>query len=374
LEANDSKSQRKERFFMQETQKLEPLVIADTSAITEQEWKEIRRQGIGGSEAASVLGISPFTTARDLYYTKLGIPHEEPDESSWVQFEIGHLLENLVARIFHQKTGFPIFPANKMYKHSVHGFMSANLDYLTEDRDGPAVLEIKTTNYYAKDNWWQDGKEIVPAYYEAQGRHYMSVMDINRVYFCCLYGNSFNDVIIRQIDRDMDYEAELVFHEQNFWNNHILAQIPPPYTENGDLVLESVKRHYAYANPGTPEILLNQDHAAPLAHYLELQQAKTELDRRARAIDNRMKQIKGNLMDELGKGCLATCNLGDTSYTITCKPSPRTNINKDNLLLLKMQHPEIYEQFVTVSENRQFKVKSVALENVTESIDERMAA
>lgn len=84
--------------------------------------------------------------------------------------------------------------------------MPADLDYLVELPDGStAILEIKTTNYNAKDKWWYNGEEIVPVYYEAQGRHYMAVMGIDRVYFCCLYGNNEEEVIIRHIDRDVSY-------------------------------------------------------------------------------------------------------------------------------------------------------------------------
>lgn len=76
--------------------------------------------------------------------------------------------------------------------------MLADLDYLVEmPGGGTAILEIKTTNYNARDNWWYNGQEIVPVYYESQGGHYMSVMDIDRVYFCCLYGNTEDETIIR---------------------------------------------------------------------------------------------------------------------------------------------------------------------------------
>lgn len=51
----------------------EPLVLVDTSALTEEQWLDYRRLGIGGSDAAAVLGISPFRTARDLYYDKLNM-------------------------------------------------------------------------------------------------------------------------------------------------------------------------------------------------------------------------------------------------------------------------------------------------------------
>lgn len=111
--------------------------------------------------------------------------------------------------------------------------MLADVDRLVTMADGKtAILECKTTNYNARDKWEYDGKPIVPQYYEAQGRHYMAVMNLDRVYYCCLYGNSEDDVIIRSIDRDPDYEAELIALEENFWTNHVQAKTPPPYIED----------------------------------------------------------------------------------------------------------------------------------------------
>ena len=51
----------------------QPLVLVETSELPREEWLAYRRRGIGGSDAAAVLGISPFMTGRDLYYDKLGI-------------------------------------------------------------------------------------------------------------------------------------------------------------------------------------------------------------------------------------------------------------------------------------------------------------
>ena len=103
-----------------------------------------------------------------------------------------------------------------------------------------AILEIKTTNYNARENWWYNGEEIVPVYYESQGRHYMSVMNLDRVYFCCLYGNNEDEVIIRHLDRDYAYESELIALEDTFWNDNVQKQCPPDYTESGDLILQSL--------------------------------------------------------------------------------------------------------------------------------------
>ena len=49
----------------------QPLVLVETSELPREEWLAYRRRGIGGSDAAAVLGISPFMTGRDLYYRSL---------------------------------------------------------------------------------------------------------------------------------------------------------------------------------------------------------------------------------------------------------------------------------------------------------------
>ena len=244
----------------------EPIVIVDTTNITKEEWLNYRRSGLGGSDAAPAVGVSPFTTARDLYYDKLNIVPAIDDDDNWVQKEIGNLLEDLVARIFHKRTGYRVYQIKKMFRHPVHSFMIADVDYFVEMADGKtAILEIKTTNYNNR-NAWRDGKdEIIPFNYELQGRHYMAVMNLDRVYFCCLYGNNEGEVIHRHIDRDLQYESELIALEEDFWVNHVLAKKPPPYTENGDLVLESVRRHHGSADPDAPEITLG---AVPDSHWI----------------------------------------------------------------------------------------------------------
>lgn len=72
------------------TSTYEPLVLVDTADLPEEEWLEYRRRGIGGCDAAAILGVSPFATARDLYYDKLKVVSYEDGESNWVQKKVGH--------------------------------------------------------------------------------------------------------------------------------------------------------------------------------------------------------------------------------------------------------------------------------------------
>ncbi len=341
-----------------------PGVLVETKDLPEKQWLEWRRKGIGGSDASIVLGISPFATARDLYFDKLGVVSYKDDNSNWVALQIGHLLEDLVAEIFHKKTGFPIYQIKKMFYHPLYPYMLADVDYFVTLPSGEtAILEIKTTNYNGKDAWWMDGKETVPVNYEAQGRHYMAVTNLNHVFYCCLYGNSEDNVIIRHIERDAAYEEELTALEGIFWNENVLKKIPPPYTEDGDLVLQSVKHQVGMADPEAPAVELSLPLASCVVRFTELQAQKKLADAQSKKIEGEMKRLQGRIVEAMGKSCTAVCTTGGSSYTVTYNPSKKSGISKDNLIRLQAQHPDIYQDYVTVSENRRFYVKKSQEEN-----------
>ena len=67
----------------------------------------------------------------------------------------------------------------------------------------------------------------------------MSVVNLNVVYFACLYGNNEDEFIIRRMDRDLDSEADLIAEEENFWMENILKRTEPPYIEKPDLILRA---------------------------------------------------------------------------------------------------------------------------------------
>lgn len=69
-------------------------------------------------------------------------------------------------------------------------------------------------------------------------------------------------------------------------------------------------------------------------------------------------RLKGALIAEMGKSCKAICQQDGVNYTVTYNPVRKPNIDKDNLIRLKLDHPDIYEQYVTISEFRRFSVKA----------------
>ena len=133
----------------------EAEVLVETDGLTREEGLEYRKQDLGGSDCAAVMGQSPFRTKRDLYYDKLGIKAAvDETEGNWVALEVGHRLEDLVAEIFSKKTGLKVYPIRKMFRHPLYPFMLADVDFFIEFPDGHiGILECKTTNYNAQDKW-----------------------------------------------------------------------------------------------------------------------------------------------------------------------------------------------------------------------------
>ena len=332
----------------------QPLVLADTANLARPDWLTLRRRGLGGSDAAAVLSISPFRTARDLYYDKLGIVTAD-DQANWVALEVGNLLEPLVARIFEAKTGLKVYQRKCMFQHPLYPWMLADLDYLVDLPDGTtAIVEIKTTNYNAKDKWWYNGEEIVPVYYETQGRHYILLCKKNRPGIICLYGNNEDEAIVRHIDRDMAYEAELIALEHDFWHENVLAHVPPPYTEDGDLILESLRRSLGPSDADEPPVEFSKTQSDRIARYLELQEEKKRYDSDTKAVDAEMQRLKALIVADMGHSSTAICEDG---CTVSWKPVRKVGISKHDLERLKEVHPEIYAEYASVSESRRFNIK-----------------
>ena len=160
-----------------------PEKVVDISNLSREDWLEYRKKGIGGSDVAAIMGISPFATIRDLFYNKTGVQPviQEEEESNWVAKEVGHRLEDLVAEIFSKKTGLEVFPVRVMFRHPLYPFMLADVDFFVRMPDGTfAILECKTCNYNAKDKWADEG---IPAHYVLQVRHYLSVMNMQKALY-----------------------------------------------------------------------------------------------------------------------------------------------------------------------------------------------
>lgn len=338
----------------------EPQVFADTSKMSRQEWLQTRRYGIGGSEASIIMGVSPFATCRDLFFDKRGIKpvSMDPEETNWIAKEVGNRLEELVAVIFSKKTGLEVYPDKKMYQHPFFPFMKADVDFVIYFPDGrKGLLECKTTNYNCQFKWKDNA---VPVNYEWQCRHYMAVMNVDVVYIACLFGNNDSEYFIRKIERDLDIEQELINAEKKFWEEYVEAGVEPPYTEAPDLVLESLRKFTGPADKKLPPVSITGDVKGQLEKYLELAERKAVLDKEKREIEKEQKLLSIPFVEQLGQCCRASFTDGTEKYEVTYNPTNRRTVNKENIMKLENLYPDAYEDVVTESVSRTFKVKKEA--------------
>lgn len=102
-----------------------------------------------------------------------------PDKS--ITFQIGHLLEDVVAQIFAKKTGLSVYEDHWMYQHPFFPFLIADVDRFVTLPDGrKAILECKTAHYDMQFKW---ANGAVPRHYELPG----SPLHVGDEHRCCLH-------------------------------------------------------------------------------------------------------------------------------------------------------------------------------------------
>lgn len=189
-----------------------------------------RRAGIGGSDAAAILGISPFRTALEVWAEKRGLVESRVDTPA---MEWGRRLEVAVREKYQEATGRRVLPGQRE-QHPLHEWMFATLDGVSvAPGDERRVLECKTAR--APDGRWADlypGDEDrdcgdrVPDYYYAQVQHYLAVTGLERADVAVLF-RAAPEFRIYPILRNEEFIERLIAAEERFWRRYVLPGDPP---------------------------------------------------------------------------------------------------------------------------------------------------
>lgn len=195
-------------------------VLVSTKELDREEWLEQRRQGIGGSDAAKVLGVSRWGGPLSVYLEKKGlyIPDDPGEPAYW-----GTVLEDVVAREFEKRSGLRVQRQNKIFTHPDYPWMLANIDRrIVGQKKG---LECKTASNFMGDEW--EGDELPDAYY-IQIQHYMAVMGWEACWVACLIGGQ--RYVQKEVQRNPELINTIIEKEREFWEEHFLKDVPPPVT------------------------------------------------------------------------------------------------------------------------------------------------
>jgi putative phage-type endonuclease len=186
------------------------------------EWAALRERGIGASEIAAVVGLSPFESAFSLWHRKKGnLPGPDPANPL---FYWGHALEPLVAaRYAEGHRDVQVDPCGT-YGHSERTWQIANPDRLLWSVEhGPFVLEIKTTRY--GDNWGPHGGTDIPLHVRCQVMQQMDVLGVPFADVAVLIGG--NDYREYRIPFDETDAAALRSAGAEFWASLQTDDEPP---------------------------------------------------------------------------------------------------------------------------------------------------
>jgi putative phage-type endonuclease len=193
-----------------------------------------RRAGIGGSDVGAILGLSKFSSPVDVWLSKTG--RKPVDYESTLPQRFGMFGEAFVAQEYTAKTGLDVVRYNKQLVHSEHSFILGNVDRLVIPA-GKSIahhmgqirtdrgMEAKCVSAYAGGEWGDDESDDVPPFYLAQCAWYRILTGCTYWDLAALIGNHRFEVY--QFATDRDLEQMLVAVAVEFWNKHVLADVPP---------------------------------------------------------------------------------------------------------------------------------------------------
>lgn len=184
-----------------------------------EDFHALRRTGLGGSDAAAALGLSPWKRPLELYYEKLG-EAEPVEESDAMRF--GTLLEPIVRAEYIRRTGQNLVFGQPAQRSIEHPFMLAHLDgFRPDDR---RVVEFKTAR--SDEGWGEPETDDVPEPYLLQVMHYMIVTEAELADIAVLIGGS--DFRIYTVPRKPELCELMIEGERQFWDAVQRRDPPPP--------------------------------------------------------------------------------------------------------------------------------------------------
>lgn len=305
------------------------LITISTVGMSREEWLEIRRHGIGGSDASAIIGLNPYSSPYAVWAEKTGkLPPKEDNEA----MRQGRDLEDYVAQRWCEATGKRVRKMNAILKNPAYPFAHANIDRRVIGEN--AGLECKTTSVMNLKRF--KGGDYPESYY-VQCVHYMAVTGADRWYLGVLVLNQGFYAYV--IERDEAEINALMAQEAAFWDYVTSGEAPP--VDGSQATTEALQTIYAGEPEGTVTLFGRE---ALIAEYQE-QQARKNL------ADRRMEEIKQTLMSDLGDYETGRCR----SYLVNWKGQSRRNFDMKAFTAANPGIP--LDPFYSTSTFRRFEIK-----------------
>ena len=276
----------------QETPKPRPaLRLVKTNNLPREDWLEVRKTGIGSSDAAAAVGLNPYQSQLELWMVKTGRdsglpkvdPHDEESPMYW-----GTLLEPIVAAHYTRRTHNRVRKINAVLQHPDpdKAWILANIDREVVGVDDVQILECKTAGINGA-RLWKDG---VPEYVQLQVHHQLAVTGKQAADVAVLIGGQHLE--IHRIERDEVLIRNLIQLEREFWH-YVETDTPPPAdgSESADLALRCL---YPQDAGNTVDFSLDCELSSTFSDLVALRARIAEEEKLEAKLKQRLQQAMGN--------------------------------------------------------------------------------
>lgn len=303
--------------------------LANTKQMNYQQWLEVRKQGIGSSDAATACGLNPYMSMLELWVIKTGRMQQniEDESAGYAPLYWGKQLEPLVAEYYSMHTNHKVRRVNAVLQHPDEDkhFMLANLDYAVVGSDEVQILECKTVGEYGA-KLWRDG---VPLYVLCQVQHQLAVTGKQAAHICVLICG--HETRIFKVTRSESVIQHIIDAERYFWE--CVEKDTPPEADASESAAKALQLLYPEHVPLSTTDLTEDTQANQ--QFEQLIQARNQIEKYQEQFD----LLKHQLQAKMQQAERATF----TSGSVTWKKS-KDSISLDSKALLK-QHPEYLNQF-----------------------------
>ena len=300
-----------------------------TAGMSRREWLELRRRSIGGSDAAAVVGLSPWASPMTVWADKTGRLPEKPESES---MRLGRELEDYVARRWMEETGKRAHRVNALLYRADYPFAHADID--REVVGVRAGLECKTTS--ALDVRQFRDVEFPEQYY-AQCVHSLAVTGFERWYLAVLvFGRGFYTFTL---ERDEAEILALMEAERSFWE--LVRRDTPPGADGTQPTADALETIYRGAADAQTVQLFGRE-----GLLREWSGIRAQMD----ALRERKTEIENILKLDMREAERAEC----TGYRVSWKRQTRRSFQTERF---RAEHPELdLTPYTRETETRSFRI------------------
>lgn len=250
------------------------------------QWVEARKNGIGGSDVASIMGLNKYSSPLNVWLIKTG-REESPDLSDNQAVEWGNRLEDVVADKFaDEHPELQVRRRNATMVSIKRPWAFANIDrWVTDGKGNVGILEVKTVGMRRAADW-DNG---VPLYYLTQVMHYMSVTGYQYAWVAVLIGGQeFREYYIERDEQDIQAINDAV---DTFWRDFVETDTAPALIGNDPEASALLSQH---SDPSTEFISMLDEDVSMLDELQEIKDQMDDLKHRKTLIENQIKDLIGD--------------------------------------------------------------------------------